>query len=271
MRLSVIKKFFLLFIILYVSILSSCTSHPPVHEKKPELLKLEAKVLTEQPFILDHGYFLVNYDKQFRLARYVKYKITSEQLKISNKAKRSNKFKIDPKLDKAFAVKPSEYIGTGYDQGHLANSKDFGFSQEAQDTTFLMSNMAPQKPNLNRDAWLKLENQVRMWACGEETIKIITGPILNENLQKKGSLVIPEEFFKVVLDETPPKKMLAFIYFQTDKGDVIKKRLINNIKFSEKILPRIKEENIDLISYPMEPLTSWKSTNCFTKSKNSKE
>ena len=36
--------------------------------------------------------------------------------------------------------------------------------QNLQDQTFFMSNMAPQLPKLNRNAWKSLEEQTRAWA-----------------------------------------------------------------------------------------------------------
>lgn len=118
-------------------------------------------------------------------------------------------------------VVTSEYTKSGYDRGHLAPSADFAWNQDANDITFVMSNMAPQTPGLNRGAWKRLEDQVRKWAC------VITGPVLGENLPRlKSGLEVPQEFFKIVIDETAPKKAVAFMYHQNDKGDVMKKRVI---------------------------------------------
>ncbi|WP_413578777.1 DNA/RNA non-specific endonuclease [Bdellovibrio sp. HCB290] len=227
----------------------------------------------ENLVVLDHKYFTVYYDKAFRLARYVRYSLSSAQLAESDRATRSDKFKADPLLVslKGVQVLPKEYLKSGYDQGHLANSKDFGFSQEAQDTTFYMSNLSPQAPNLNRDAWLKLENQVRLWACGEKEVEVITGPVLKEGLPTfKSGLAIPAEFFKVVLDKTPPEKMLAFVYFQTDKGDVMTSRAVTKEALEEKLKTQVPELKMMIEAYPVKPVADWASVDCFTKKKAKK-
>lgn len=62
-----------------------------------------------------------------------------------------------------------------------------------------------------------------MW---RKKITAITGPILKEGLPKlKNGLEIPQDFFKVIIDETPPMKLISFIYHQADKGDVLTKRM----------------------------------------------
>lgn len=185
-------------------ILFSCATQPVRHK---------SKLVT-----LDHGYFKVHYDPEIRLARYVEYTLKREHL-LTKAGKRKNKFIPDPILVNSHQpfVTTKEYTRTGYDRGHLAPSADFTFSQEANDLTFVMSNIAPQRPNLNRGVWKKLEEEVRKWACGEEKLTVITGPIFHGNDPKLPSgLIIPQRFFKIVIDETPPRKTIAFIHHQKD-------------------------------------------------------
>jgi endonuclease G len=46
------------------------------------------------------------------------------------------------------------------DRGHMCPAADRSCSKEDMDATFLMSNMVPQSPNLNRGPWEKLERPV---------------------------------------------------------------------------------------------------------------
>ena len=80
--------------------------------------------------------------------------------------------------------------------------------------SFYMSNMSPQKPDFNRGVWKKLEKEVRRYAYNEGSVFVITGPILERNLKKIGranKVSVPRHFFKIVYDETPPRKMIAFV------------------------------------------------------------
>lgn len=215
------KQFRPIFLLILVF---GCATRP---SEKPEVVSAGiVSEVSKNLILIDHKYYQEFYDPELRFSAYVVYQMTSEQLK-KKVAKRKDGFKADPYLveKKIPYVKPAEYLNSGYDKGHLAPSADFQFSQEANDRTFLMSNMAPQTPNLNQDAWRRLEDQVRKWACGEELVTVITGPIFTANMAKlKSGLVIPQSFFKIIIDETPPRKMITFVYHQTDKGDVMNKR-----------------------------------------------
>ena len=74
--------------------------------------------------------------------------------------------------------------------------------------------MSPQKPDFNRGVWKKLEKEVRRYAYNEDSVFVITGPILERGLRKIGranKVSVPRRFFKIVYDETPPRKMIAFV------------------------------------------------------------
>jgi endonuclease G len=275
------KKSYIL-IVLSALFISGCAtrppvvvSEPPVKVKKEVVTKVKEKVArpiavtkpSPDVIMIDHQYFKIAYNFKRRLPEYVTYQLTAEQLR-SKSAERKNKFVPDPYLvnkDLPYVV-TSEYNRSGYDRGHLAPSADFAWSQDANNMTFVMSNMAPQTPGLNRDAWKRLEDQVRKWACGEEKVTVITGPVLTDNLPTlKSGLEIPQDFFKIVIDETAPKKMIAFLYHQTDKGNVLKERMVpmNNIEKATGIA--FTQDFPELQSGKMRvpaSLNEWKEADC---------
>lgn len=275
------KKSFIL-IALTSLFISSCATRPPVEVAEAPQKVIKEKVTkvkdkgTKQVvtirssvdvIMIDHQYFKIAYNSKKRLAEYVTYQLTADHLK-SKSAERNNKFIPDPYLvDKNIPyVITAEYAKSGYDRGHLAPSADFAWNQEANNMTFVMSNMAPQTPGLNRDAWKRLEDQVRKWACGEEKITVITGPVLTNNLPTlKSGLEIPQEFFKIVIDETAPKKTIAFLYHQTDKGNVLSERVVpmNNIEKATGItfnqdFPELRNEKMRVPA----SLNEWKEADC---------
>lgn len=54
----------------------------------------------------------------------------------------------------------SHYVGSGYDRGHMVPSDDASTVDQMKET-FLLTNITPQAPGLNRGPWKRLENQVR--------------------------------------------------------------------------------------------------------------
>ncbi len=263
-------------VVVLLLLVSSCATRPPLVVKpvaKEEASKTVTKTKQIEPkrsseiIMINHKYFKIAYNPSKRLAEYVTYQLTAAQL-TSKSAERHNKFIPDPYLvdNNIPYVVTAEYAKSGYDRGHLAPSADFAWNQDANNMTFVMSNMAPQSPGLNRDAWKRLEDQVRKWACGEEKVTVITGPILSDHLPTlKSGLEIPQEFFKIVIDETPPKKTIAFLYHQTDKGNVLSERIVpmkniekaSGIAFNQ-FFPELRNEKMRVPA----SLNEWKEAEC---------
>lgn len=256
--------------LLLLLLLAGCATRVPQPVQTTKTTKTTTPAVElplKDSVVLDHKFFKVSYNFKRRLANFVSYELTAERLRAKS-AERENKFIPDPLLKEKnlpFVV-TAEYVKTGYDRGHLAPSADFAWSQEANDMTFVMSNMAPQKPKLNRDAWKRLEDQVRRWACGEEKVTVITGPVLAENLERFPSgLEIPNAFFKIIIDETPPKKTMSFVYYQDDSGDMLNQRMIplnkvetmTGIAFNREF-PELKGEKIRRPA----SLSEWKEADC---------
>ena len=78
---------------------------------------------------------------------------------------RSNRFREDSELPSRFKrVDDDDYAHSGYDRGHLCNSEDRTASEYLNEETFLMSNIIPQTPTLNRGPFKFLEAYCRKLA-----------------------------------------------------------------------------------------------------------
>lgn len=77
-------------------------------------------------------------------------------------AARCDCFASDNTLPAGFYKAPTtSYSLTGFDRGHLCPSEDRDSSSSDNASTFLMTNMMPQSPNLNRITWVAFENYCR--------------------------------------------------------------------------------------------------------------
>lgn len=195
-----------------------------------------------EEIILEHKYYKVSYDSEHRLPKWVEYTLTKGDLAVSV-GKRANKFRPDPLLKKMGyeGVKKDEIPGALYDRGHMAPADDFKRSQDALDETFYTSNIAPQKAALNQSAWLRLESMVQKWACGENEITVITGPVLSPGLPKINGtgISIPDKFFKAVYARSRDKKSkggksICFLYGQTDDRTVEPRDRVMSVSECEK-------------------------------------
>ncbi|MBE0490519.1 MAG: DNA/RNA non-specific endonuclease [Halomonas sp.] len=119
------------------------------------------------------------------------------------------------------------YAGSGYDRGHMAPNYAIAVvhGPEAQLDTFYMSNMSPQRPDLNRRLWQRLEEVVIdhfVPRFGE--VQVITGPVFPERFRdnlfnRVGLVEIPEAFYKIIAVTEGEPRVLAFLMPQEVRGD----------------------------------------------------
>ena len=163
--------------------------------------------------VIHHDAFSLSYNEEHEQANWVVHVITKDIL--AGNVSRTNDFRLDP-LVKTITADSADYWDSGFDRGHLAPSADFRWSRNALSQSYFYSNMSPQRPELNREIWAKLENLVREWAIDAEEVIVVTGPVLTDDLPKipQGSerVSIPEFFYKVILDYVgEEKRAIGFI------------------------------------------------------------
>ena len=147
--------------------------------------------------IIEHVGFSLSFNKEHKQANWVAYELKESEL--NGLHKRKNNFKKDPQLA-GFCASPSDYKGTKYDRGHLAPAADMAWSRTAIDESFYMSNISPQFYSFNRGGWKKLEKQIRDWADEYKSLFVVSGGILEKDLNKIGkSVSVPNQFYKVAL------------------------------------------------------------------------
>ncbi len=183
-------------------------------KKDLHLIGLPHKVSIESHQIVEHGGLILSYNEQHEQANWVAHVIIPAVNK--GNLSRTNDFRRDS-LDKTGSALKADYWYSGYDRGHLAPSADFRWSSRAISESYVYSNMSPQKPELNRESWAKLESFVRkhVWVTNEQLI-VVTGPIFDENMtiitQGPNRLSVPNRYFKVILDNTgSERKAIGFV------------------------------------------------------------
>ncbi len=149
----------------------------------------------------ERGRYTMMYDTLYRQAAWVAYLLTRRDVEGGG-VSRGDEFVPDPLVTARGlpTARASAYSGSGYDKGHLCPSADRRTSRRENDRTFVMSNISPQTPELNRGPWRLLEEQVRRWAVECDSLYVVTGGVLCEGLDTlAGGVGIPDYFFKVIL------------------------------------------------------------------------
>lgn len=106
--------------------------------------------------------------------------------------------------DSVCTVRSSFYARSGYDRGHLLPAASRSADAGLMRSTFVMSNVAPQIPTLNRGQWKRAEDEERLLAKKFGYVNVYNAPIffLNDTAWIMPRLVaIPHAFLKVILNE----------------------------------------------------------------------
>ncbi|HEY3371448.1 MAG TPA: DNA/RNA non-specific endonuclease [Prolixibacteraceae bacterium] len=203
------KRLFFLFnclVILLVSNSNAQKPHLPFVNLHPEIPRVE-----KGDVVISHVGYSFLYKEEYEQSSWVAYELTKEE--TQKVVKRSNQFKPDPAVS-TLTANNADYAGSGYDKGHLAPAADMGWSATTMAESFYFSNMSPQVPGFNRGIWKKLEELVRSWAIENNSLLIVTGPVLKDGLKTIGPdhVAVPELFYKVILDNHEPEiKGIAFL------------------------------------------------------------
>ncbi len=161
--------------------------------------------------LVKHSNYILSYSEKYEQAQWVAYELNASETRAL--VKRGDNFRPDPRV-KTGSANLNDYIGSGYDRGHLAPAADMGFTASAMSESFYMSNMSPQRPSFNRGVWKTLETQVRNWAKAYSKIYVVTGAVLKPGLPIIGinKVAVPEKYYKIIFREKAGhSNMIAFL------------------------------------------------------------
>jgi endonuclease G len=118
-----------------------------------------AKTSDPDNYLLEKPQYVLSYNCSKSTANWVSWHLSKAW---KGDAQREDNFRPDNSLpSNCYKVETGDYTGTGFDRGHLCPSDDRDASREDNDATFLMTNIVPQSPDLNRQTWRILEEYCR--------------------------------------------------------------------------------------------------------------
>ena len=163
--------------------------------------------------ILFNRYYITGYSYYFRQPKWVLEIVNPPTIKIEDEGvERSDNFRPDYRIPQMFRADLVDFNGSGYDRGHLVPSADQAGMQVQNSETFLLTNMSPQKPDLNRVVWRRLENAVRVLNEKADVLEtyVVTGPVfdfdkpvtvIGTNDTNDVTIPVPHAYFKSILTE----------------------------------------------------------------------
>jgi endonuclease G len=181
--------------------------------------------------ILTGRFFTIGYSWYFRQAKWTLEIINRNNFLVGTvltPVERLDNFRADIRIPKRFRAGLDEYRGSGYDRGHLVSSAN-QINQNIQNSeTFLLSNMSPQKKELNREMWSKLEEKVRVLNAKPEILEtyVLSAPVFyfQRPIETIGTpddlgidIPIPHAFVKSVLAEDIKGRLSLWTFLMENK------------------------------------------------------
>ncbi|WP_373018604.1 DNA/RNA non-specific endonuclease [Thiomicrorhabdus sp.] len=187
--------------------------------------------------VLRNQAFMLGYSEKLANPLWVTYQVKAKQF---DSGKRPSSFSRDWRG--LSGITHQDYTGSGYDRGHMAPNYLIAsrYGRSAQLETFLMTNITPQKPNLNQKSWQRLEELVANdFSDWFGNFWVVTGPIFDTNPKtiKNTRVAIPKAFYKILIkpgSQDSPAKALAFIFPQNAKPNASLMTFVTTIDEVEK-------------------------------------
>lgn len=179
------------------------------------------------------GYLIV-FCNRTRTPVYVIEKLTTESLGVVER-EGVGFHKEDPTRT---APLNSDYVGSGFDRGHLAAAANHSASEEALAQTFSLCNIVPQFPACNRGNWKILENHTRALVGAGCVVYVYSGPMYipqNTSSEKfvvyqvigANNVAVPTHMFKILVIEAPRLKPQLECYVVENVPDPKHKSLLD--------------------------------------------
>lgn len=194
---------------------NNCGSNAPLG-----LPTLSYDVVKKSALICNFKY-TTQFNTQSKTPIWVAHVLKKSDFQNANYTERTNDFREDKNL-KQYSPKPSDYTRSGFDRGHLAPAADFSYSEKAMSESFIMTNIAPQNPQLNRGMWADLEKSTRGLLKYKDIndIYVVTGTLYykNTSLGEFNGIQIPTHFYKVIIE---PQHGYSAAYLIPNDGSAV--------------------------------------------------
>ena len=170
--------------------------------------------------LLVNAGYVVGYSDELGNPRWAAYRVVDAEPREA--PPRPDTFAVDPRT--AARIEPEVYTRSGYDRGHLAPNHVIAtrYGAQAQAETFLMSNITPQRHELNGGLWRQLEQRIATSYAGRfGEVWVLAGPVFGANSERlRRRVAVPEACYMIIVDESDGRvRAAAFLFPQTLPAD----------------------------------------------------
>jgi endonuclease G, mitochondrial len=154
---------------------------------------------TTDDYLIVRPQYVLSYNKYKNVANWVAWELSSKW--FGDTPRHSGSFITDTSLPEGFyRVKHSDYTKSGYDRGHMVMSEERTDNEEDNISTFILTNILPQRPDLNQGVWLNFEKYCNtLCLLDNKELFIYAGGIFRSNKKIGNGVAVPDSCFKIVV------------------------------------------------------------------------
>ena len=149
-------------------------------------------------YLINRQYWVASYNEGRLVANWVAWVLSAAEMGNTG---RVGKFHRDDDLPASFRkVRHEDYTNSGYQRGHQCPSNDRTTTFEANNATFLMTNMQPQTGELNHGPWQRSEEWAQTRARSGKHVLIVAGGVFTAGSGKiSPGVAIPDASYKIAV------------------------------------------------------------------------
>lgn len=179
---------------------------------------------------VDHDRFSLIFHESRGLAIVAAHTIDGSTLIPEGQIPRKDRFRFDDQVDRELQIDNDRgYFDNPWDRGHLVRRRSLHWgneqeAREADDQSFVWTNIAPQHKRLHHTAWGPIEDWMLGRAEGDkQRAAVFTGPVMtpydpiHQNRPKEEPIQIPAGFWKIIVIPFGTRRTIAaFLVWQRD-------------------------------------------------------
>lgn len=172
------------------------TGDPSIHVE----LGIPRDADSTDDYVMYRPQYVLSYNKNRNEANWISWNLNKEW--YGDVARYSGNFITDTTLPATFyRVKHSDYTNSGYDRGHMVRSEERTATDADNRSTFFLTNILPQAPDLNQGVWLDMEYWCEaMCKDSSAELFVIAGGIYGQNPKIIGNgVAVPDSCWKIVV------------------------------------------------------------------------
>jgi DNA/RNA endonuclease G (NUC1)/V8-like Glu-specific endopeptidase len=197
---------------------------PELPEDGHDAVEVDASESGIDRYLLDYTHYSIVLNGDRKMAYFSAVNIDGRK---SKRFSRGDAWFLDPRVPTDVQCGPAVYANNDLDRGHLTRRLDpvWGpdrVAHRADADTFCFANACPQHKDLNQREWARLEDYVLANAKTHSLkVCVFTGPVFGDGDIPYRGVLLPKEFWKVVVIRRADTDELSATAYMLSQADMI--------------------------------------------------